>query len=107
MNDLAHFGYHQLAAGRRFIVGGDWNTSRLFDADGTTGGRESYEQAEADGWVETHWRLHEEETQTWLRKGNRPHMLDHVFCDEGTAQRLVASRSLSDTMSWQILAGAR
>jgi endonuclease/exonuclease/phosphatase family metal-dependent hydrolase len=100
MNDLAHHAYQQLAAGRPFVIGGDWNTSRLFDSDGSTAGREFYDQAEADGWVETHWRLHEQETQTWLRKGNRPHMLDHVFCDQGTAKHLVSSRSLVDVVSF-------
>ena len=51
MNDVAHFGYQPLVAGRRFIIGGDWNTSLLFDADGTTAGREFYDRAERDGWI--------------------------------------------------------
>jgi hypothetical protein len=29
MNDLAHFGYQQLAKGRSFLIGGDWNISRF------------------------------------------------------------------------------
>lgn len=34
------------------------------------------------------------------REGDRPQMLDHVFCDQGTAQHLVASRSLGDVVSF-------
>lgn len=100
MNDLAHHAYREVVADRPFIVGGDWNTSLLFDADGSTAGREFYERAERDGWIETHRRLHGDETQTWLRKGDRPHMLDHVFCDAGTARSQVGSRSLPDVVSF-------
>jgi exonuclease III len=100
MNDLAHHAYHGIAEGRSFVIGGDWNTSLLFDQDGATAGREFYAQAEADGWVETQWRLHQAETQTWLRKRNRPHQLDHVFCDERLARGLVGSRSLPDMVSF-------
>jgi exonuclease III len=100
MNDMAHYAYRDMAAGRTFVIGGDWNTSRLFDEDGTTAGHEFHEQAKADGWVETQWRLHGRETQTWLRRGDRPHQLDHVFCDAQLAGGLVGSRSLADSASF-------
>jgi exonuclease III len=72
----------------------------LFDDEKTTWGREFYEQAERDGWIETQVHLHGDETQTWLRPGNRPHELDHVFCDAGLAERLTGSRSLPKVVSF-------
>ena len=35
-----------------------------------------------------------------LWEGDRPHMLDHVFCDQGTAKHLVSSRSQVDVVSF-------
>lgn len=58
---------------RGAIIGGDWNTSRLFQES-------LFERAAARGWVEVLPHIHGEQQRTWFRGSDRPHGLDHVFC---------------------------
>ena len=91
MNDVAYLALKGLVAEKRFIVGGDWNIARLFDDvyGAKMGGREFFDRAAEDGWVECQWKLHGAETQTWLRDGDRPYQLDHIFCDAELGRRLI------------------
>jgi hypothetical protein len=84
--------------GRAMDAFADVHVSLLLDNATQIFRRPRYELAERDGWVETQKRPRKEETQTWLWKGDRPHMLDHIYCDESLAKRLVGSRSLADTL---------
>jgi exonuclease III len=76
--------------GGRFLVGGDWNTARLWDRT-HPGAFEAdfFARAEADGWVDCYRRFHPEgEGRTWFRGSDAPYQLDHVFCDSTTAAQL-------------------
>jgi len=72
-NDLFFYLIGHAVAERSAIVGGDWNTSRLFQ-------KGLFERAAGRGWVEVLPHIHGEQQRTWFRGSNRPHGLDHVFC---------------------------
>jgi endonuclease/exonuclease/phosphatase family metal-dependent hydrolase len=76
-------------SGGRFLVGGDWNQSRLFDdgkpTDQWTATRFFTRAAEA-GWFEG--GLEHDEDQSWLRPGDKPFQLDYVFFDRDTSAHL-------------------
>ena len=76
-------------SGLPFVVGGDWNTGRLFDQTWRPcGGAEFFERMEGHGFVDCVDRTHGEEQQTWFRDGDAPYQLDHLFCDGKLAGRL-------------------
>jgi endonuclease/exonuclease/phosphatase (EEP) superfamily protein YafD len=99
-NDLAFHGLAQLIDGP-FIIGGDWNTSRLFDDDAKHAGAGSafFDRAERQGWVECLWQMHGEEQRTWFRQGDRSFQLDHLFCDSELAELLTACNVLTDAVT--------
>ncbi len=69
----------------RFIIGGDWNTSRLFDAkdrDGNITNTLFFSRAAKAGWWECAAGTNDE--RTFLRPGTHPYQLDHLFCDPTT-----------------------
>lgn len=71
--------------GERFLVGGDLNSSLLFD----TVNRYAWNQRLFDnlrmaGFVDLRPRHFTEEQQTFFRAATRPYQLDHVFADEQT-----------------------
>lgn len=83
--DIAFHALHRNTAGSRFIIGGDWNTSRLWDAAGRDGKITNtlfFSRAAKAGWWECAADSNEE--RTFLRPGTRPHQLDHLFCDATT-----------------------
>lgn len=87
-NDVAFAGYRELAAGRRFLIGGDWNTARYLDAEGApkTDGSEFFGRAESAGWVDVSLPDDGMEGRTWYGSTNpRPYQPDHVFADPETA----------------------
>jgi len=87
-NDVAFAGLHELVEGRRFLIGGDWNTSRYVDAAGvpTPAGAEFFERAATLGWTEVSLDADGREGKTWYGSRNpRPHQPDHVFADAVTA----------------------
>jgi endonuclease/exonuclease/phosphatase family metal-dependent hydrolase len=85
--DLFFAAMKPLVEGRRFVIGGDWNNSRLFDEDRKPGelpfATMFFTRARAAGWVDCHSGKNEE--RSYLG-GKRPHQLDHVFCDSKTAE---------------------
>ncbi len=102
--DVAYAIYRERVAGKRFIVGGDWNTSPLWDElHRGTSEVDYFDRAEQDGWVDCYRTLHPEgEGRTWFRGSDPPYQLDHVFCDRDTAASLVAcdiDPCPADTMS--------
>lgn len=88
--DMAYAIYRDRVAGRRFLVGGDWNTARLWDdLHPRSYEVDFFKRAQHDGWVDAYARFHPEgEGQTWFRGGDPPYQNDHVFCDKATAEAL-------------------
>lgn len=99
-NDVAFAAYRDILGDRRFLIAGDWNTSRYEDEHGTPdpAGAEFFERAAAAGWVEV--SLDDgREGKTWYGSNTpRPHQADHAFADTATAQ-LVRSFSIE---AWPI-----
>ncbi|MGD8486490.1 MAG: hypothetical protein PVH07_07630 [Chloroflexota bacterium] len=89
--DAAYAVFRDRTSDRRFIVGGDWSTSRLWDElhDGTSE-VDFFERAQGDGWVECYRRFHPSEGQTWFRSDEPPYQLDHVFCDPATGALMLS-----------------
>jgi endonuclease/exonuclease/phosphatase family metal-dependent hydrolase len=78
--------------GGRFIIGGDWNCSRLFDRDKNVPTNALFfSRAYASNWIELLGKVNEE--RSFFRTGNLPYQLDHVFVDRKT-ERAVKSRSV-------------
>jgi endonuclease/exonuclease/phosphatase family metal-dependent hydrolase len=94
-NDVAFAGYRDLVAGRRFLLAGDWNTSRWPDKNGVPepAGQEFFDRAAAAGWVELSLDAEGREGKTWYGSTNpRFCQLDHVFADATTAASLRSFR---------------
>ena len=78
------------AAAPAFVVGGDWNTARLFDR--TMGylepgaGEAFFARANADGWHDCYHARHGREGRTWIRGKDNGYQLDHVFTDGVTGE---------------------
>lgn len=74
--------------GPRFIVGGDWNTARLFDQTypgrWPDAGAGFFEALAGWGWCESLRRFHPEEICTYLDPKSAPYELDHLFTDGET-----------------------
>ena len=90
-------------AGRRFLVGGDWNTSPLFDTDypNTRWGKakastEFFERRKRAGWCDAMRRFHDGEIRTYLDPKTGPREIDRVFTDPETYDRLVGCHVLDD-----------
>jgi len=91
--DLFFVELAQLVKGHRFIIGGDWNNSRLFDLDRNLRKRGQppfatmfFTRAQDAGWCECHGLKNEE--RSYLNPRSRPHQLDHLFCDKVTYEKL-------------------
>lgn len=71
-----------------FVVGGDWNTARLFDT--TMGylepgaGAAFFARAIDNGWHDCYFSRHGREGRTWFRGNDHGYQLDHVFTDNAT-----------------------
>jgi exonuclease III len=75
---------------QRFIVGGDWNNSRLFDFDRKgklPTATMFFTRARGAGWFDCHGQKNEE--RSFLDYSKRPHQLDHLFCDRKTFEKMV------------------
>ena len=86
-NDVAFAGFREFVADRRFLVSGDWNTSRWVDEHGvaTPTGVEFFARAEAAGWREISLDAEGREGKTWYGSTNpRTYQPDHAFADAGT-----------------------
>ncbi len=91
--DLFFAAISPLVEHERFLVGGDWNNSRLFDLDPTLRkpgqppfAAMFFTRACDAGWFECHGSKNEERSFLDLKK--RPHQLDHLFCDKKTAEKM-------------------
>jgi len=87
--DLAFEAVRRNVEGGRFIAGGDWNTSRLFDEDDTwpvPANTLFFKRMRDADWADCHGGKPEE--RSYLKAGTRPLQLDHLFCDRTTAGSL-------------------
>jgi hypothetical protein len=87
-NDVAFAGYRELAAGRRFLIAGDWNTSRYVDELGVpnAAGAEFFDRAAAANWVDVSLDEGGHEVMSWYGfETAHPHQPDHAFADPQTA----------------------
>lgn len=78
-------------AHRPFLIGGDWNTARLFDInypDDAPAGQDWFDRAAANSWCELHRRMHRYEQETYIEPTAGPYQLDHLFSDPALAARL-------------------
>jgi endonuclease/exonuclease/phosphatase family metal-dependent hydrolase len=70
-------------SGRSAILGGDWNTARLFDeVYGPRGNHEFFVRMSETGWFEAIRKFFDTEVQTYFRPGRGAYQLDHVFLTE-------------------------
>ena len=95
LNDVAFAGLRELVDGRRFVIAGDWNTSRWCDTDGVPApdGQEFFDRASAAGWIDVSLDPDGHELKSWFGSTNpRFSQLDHVFVDAETAR---AARSFT------------
>jgi exonuclease III len=83
-NDLAANALRTWASDA-FIVGGDWNTARLFDehyADRwPEGSQQFFDRMAKWNWAESMRKFHDSEVQTYFDANSRPYQLDHLFTD--------------------------
>jgi endonuclease/exonuclease/phosphatase family metal-dependent hydrolase len=88
LNDVAFAAYRAFLEGRRFVVGGDWNTSRWLDEHGVAdvAGAAFFARAESAGWVEVSLDREGREGKSWYGSSSpRTHQADHIFTDASTA----------------------
>lgn len=102
-NDVIVAVFEPWVAGRRFIIGGDWNNSPLFDVNypppsGATTGPSSafFARRAAAGWHDTMRRFHDDDVRTYLDAESAPYELDHVFVDAATYDELVGCHALNE-----------
>ncbi len=93
--DLFFAAISPLVKGKRFLVGGDWNNSRLFDRDQNLRKHGQlpfstmfFTRAQDAGWFECHGKQNEE--RSYLNHRSLPHQLDHLFCDRKTGLKMAS-----------------
>jgi exonuclease III len=68
--------------GQKFIVGGDFNASRLLDTTlGERGNNEFFDRVHDEGFVSLHRRFHDADERTYFKAGKAPHQLDYLYAD--------------------------
>ncbi len=110
-NDVLVGALEPWVAGRRFIVGGDWNNSPLFDANyprrsarGVGPSTEFFQRRKLAEWHDAMRKFHDGDVRTYLDERSAPYELDHVFVDATTYEGVanceavdhVTTRGLSD-----------
>jgi hypothetical protein len=95
--------FHALDEARdeRFIIGGDWSTSRLFDRNKSVPTNALFfARACQRGWVET--MAGRDEQQSFFRIGNLPYHLDHLFTDATTNEAVTSGSIWADPSALEI-----
>ncbi len=84
-----------LLRGRRFLMGGDLNSSLLFDeVNGYAWNRILFANLRLTGFIDLRERHSPAEQRTYFKQGRRHYQLDHVFGD---------ARTESQVMSWSVV----
>lgn len=73
--------------GSRFLVGGDFNASRLLDVTlGDRGNNELFDRIADEGFVSLHRLFHDADEQTFFQLRRAPHQLDYLYADTPVAK---------------------
>jgi exonuclease III len=73
--------------GKQFIVGGDFNSSRLLDTTlGERGNNEFFDRIRGEGFVSLHRLFHDVDERTYFKTGKAPHQLDYLYSDMPAAR---------------------
>lgn len=99
-SDLAFAGLAPMVRGRRFIVGGDWNTALRFGPVNQTTELAAafFTRASEEGWVECVPPNPGEEMCTRFHAGLPESQIDHVFVDQGLSPRFRSARVATDAV---------
>jgi exonuclease III len=105
--DLIFAEIAKLVDNHRFIVGGDWNNSRLFDLHPELRKRGQlpfstmfFTRAYDAGWRECHGMKNEE--RSYLNPRSQPHQLDHLFCDKVTYEKMTDCSVRADWVVYEL-----
>lgn len=90
---------HEMApvlAEKRFVLGGDLNSSRLFDSGKNTSNARLFDNLHAQGFIDLGTRHGVVEQQTYFKRNTRPFQLDYMFGDDQTNLATSSMRALTD-----------
>jgi exonuclease III len=100
-NDVLAAALEPWVTGRRFLVGGDWNDSPMFDTNYPNGvdevagsSTEFFERRKQAGWWDAMRKFHDGDVRTFLDPRSRPYELDRVFTDAETCRQLIGCHAL-------------
>lgn len=99
-NDVAAGALGPFTRESRFLVGGDWNVSVLFDTTyplTAPASAEFFAARRAAGWHHALRRFEPEEVRTYVDPKSAAYELDHLFTDADLHDELVACHVLSDS----------
>lgn len=82
--------------GRQFVLGGDLNSSLLFDTARKSDNAKLFENLRMQGYLDLGTKQGISEQQTYFKADTRPFQLDYLFGDAGTDQRVTSWRVLSE-----------
>lgn len=83
---------HLPSRGCPAVLGGDWNTARLFDrVYRPRGNQQFFDRMQASGWHEAMRKFNPDEVRTYFCKGRGPYQLDHVFLTSDLFARLTGA----------------
>jgi exonuclease III len=73
--------------GTKFVIGGDFNASRLLDVTlGERGNNEFFDRIRVEGFVSLHRLFHESDERTYFKAGKAQHQLDYLYADAPVAK---------------------
>lgn len=85
-----------ILAGKRFIVGGDLNSSLLMDRPGHYTESKIFENLASLGYLDIRHRHSTHEIQTFFKSNTRPFMLDHLYADAATEASVSSWRVVTE-----------
>jgi len=98
--DLIADSLARLLDGRRFLAGGDLNSSLLLDRGGRAANRRLFDNLRNADFTDLRTPTHPApEPQTFFRPGTRPLQLDYFVADEQTAARATGWTVLADVVT--------
>lgn len=71
--------------GSLFLVGGDFNYSRLLDRTPTGGNNEFFDRVRDEGFVSIHRLFHDADERTFFHEKRGHHQLDYLYADNPVA----------------------
>jgi hypothetical protein len=85
------FAFLKPALGSRFLVGGDYNYSRLLDETlGERGNNEFFDRIGKEGFVSLHRLFHASDERTYFHPTHAHHQLDYLYADAPVAAQTLS-----------------